>query len=122
MTGVQTCALPISPGDGHLALLVIGRKAVALQRPETEAARQVDAAGAAAFAEQVAKALELRLAAITLAVADDGFAFAAVDPVPRIAGFSRAGGVDVGALVVADLEASVAAWRRIAVPTLSSPS
>ena len=110
------------PGDGHLALLVIGRKAVALQRPETEAARQVDAAGAAAFSEQVAEALELRLAAITLAVADDGFAFAAVDPVPRIAGFSRAGGVDVGALVVADLEASVAAWRRIAVPPLSSPS
>lgn len=111
------------PGEGHLSLLVIGRKAVARQASADEAAaRRVDAAAAATFAEQVAEALELRLAAITLAVADDGFAFAAVDPVPRIAGFSRAGGVDVGSLVVADLEASAAAWRRIAVPPPSSPS
>lgn len=114
-------AIDNPPDARHVSMLVIGRRALAdRQADETAEADTPLAASAQELALRVAAALQLRLVAVDLVNAAGTLRFAGIDTSPRLSIFSRAGGEDAGALIVADIETAARSWRRLPTPAPSA--
>lgn len=110
-------ALDNAPDARHVSMLVIGRRALA-DRPSADAfATPADNATAQDLALRIAAALQLRLVAIDFVSVGGTLRFAGIDTSPPLSRYSRAGGEDAGALIIADVEGAARSWRRLPPPT-----